>query len=93
MIVKVLGALDIFVGLCFWLFGIFHLVPGSFIMILGLFLLAKGIAFATGLSFASFLDIGSSLIIITATSLEIPRFLVIIVSLFLLQKGAFSMMG
>jgi len=93
MIIKILGILDIFVGICFWLFGIFHVIPSSFILILGLYLLAKGIAFITGLSFISLLDIVSSFIIIASTSNTMPQVVVILVSLFLLQKGVFSLLS
>ena len=95
MILKLLGAIDIFVGICFWLFGIFHILPDSFILILGLFLLVKGIIFVTGLSIVSFLDILSSIIIIMASASEItmPNVVVIIITLFLLQKGIFSMLS
>ena len=95
MILKLLGAIDIFVGMCFWLFGIFHILPDSFILILGLFLLVKGVVFITGLSITSFLDILSSIIIIVASSSEVimPNAVVIIITLFLLQKGIFSMLS
>jgi hypothetical protein len=93
MIIKILGILDIFVGMCFWVFGIFGLIPGEFIILLGLFLLCKGIVFATNLSVASILDIISSIIIIFSSSIEMPNFLIIIVSLFLLQKGIFSLLS
>jgi len=95
MIIKILGILDIFVGACFWLFGIFHIIPESFILILGLFLLVKGIVFITGLSITSFLDIISSVIIIIASSgqIIIPKLIVIIVTLFLIQKGIFSLIS
>lgn len=95
MIIKILGIIDIFVGMCFWLFGIFHLLPESFILILGLFLLVKGIVFITGLSIVSFLDILSSIIIIIASASEVtmPNIVVIIITLFLLQKGIFSMLS
>ena len=95
MIIKILGILDIFVGICFWLFGIFHILPDSFILILGLFLLAKGIIFVTSLNVVSVLDIISAGIIISATAAEIvmPNLVVIIVTLFLLQKGIFSMLS
>ena len=93
MIIKILGILDIFVGICFWIFGIFHAIPNSFILILGFYLLAKGIAFITGLSFISLLDIVSSVIIIASTSNTMPNIVVILVSLFLLQKGVFSLLS
>ena len=40
MIIKVLGILDLFVGVVFWIFGIFHIIPSSFVLILGLFFIA-----------------------------------------------------
>lgn len=94
MIVKILGILDIFVALCFWIFGIFHLsILGSFILILGFFLLVKGIVFATTLNIVSIIDIICSLIIIGSTSMSMPIVVVIIVSLFLVQKGVFSLIS
>jgi len=94
MIVKILGALDILVALCFWIFGVFHInILSSFILILGFFLLIKGIVFATTLNITSIIDIVCSLIIIGSTSMTMPIIIVIIVSLFLVQKGVFSMLS
>jgi len=93
MIIKILGVLDIFIGLCFWLFGIFNIIPKSFILIFGLFLLVKGIIFITGLSVTSFLDIICAAIIILGTSIVLPKIIVILVAIFLIQKGVFSLFG
>ena len=94
MIIKVLGIIDIFVALCFWVFGIFHLsFMSHFIFILGIILLVKGVIFVTGLSIASILDIIASFIIIGGSSNFLPNFVVIFTSLFLLQKGIFSMLS
>ena len=94
MIIKILGVLDIFVGLVFWIYGIFHINSLSgLIFILGLFLLFKGIIFITGLSITSFLDIISAIIIISSSGIELPRIIVIIISLFLVQKGVFSLLS
>ena len=56
-------------------------------------ILAREIIFAIGLNIISVLDIISSSVIITASASEIvmPNLVVIIVTLFLLQKGIFSM--
>ena len=82
------------IGIVFWLFGIFSIQSwSSFIFLLGLYLLAKGIIFATQLSIASILDIISAGIIIYASSAEIHSLIVIIISIFLVQKGIFSMLG
>ena len=94
MIVKILGVLDVFVAICFWIFGVFHLhMLSGFILVLGFFLLVKGIAFAATLNIVSMIDIICAFIIIGSTSMSMPIVIVIIVSLFLLQKGIFSMLG
>lgn len=94
MIIKILGILDIFIALCFWIFGIFNIqMMSGFILVLGLFLLAKGIVFITGMSIMSVLDIISSFIIIYSSSAEVNFIIVIILSLFLLQKGIFSLIS
>jgi hypothetical protein len=94
MILKFLGGLDILIAILFWIFGIFHIsLLSPLILILGFFLLIKGIAFATTLNAVSIIDIIASLIIIGSTSYSMPIIVVIIVSLFLLQKGIFSMLS
>jgi len=94
MIVKILGALDVFIAIIFWIFGVFHLhFLAGFILVLGFFLLIKGIAFAATLNIVSVIDIICAFVIIGSTSMAMPLFVVIIVSLFLLQKGIFSMLG
>ena len=93
MIVKLLGILDIFVAIFFWVFMIFNIsYLSGFVFLLGLFLLAKGIVFVTTLNIASILDIMSSVVIIIGSSANLPVIIVIIVSLFLLQKGIFSLL-
>ena len=92
--IKILGLLDIFVAVVFWIFMVFNIQSWSgFVLLLGLFLLVKGIVFITQLSLASILDIISSIAIITASSFELPVIVVVIVSLFLLQKGIFSLLS
>lgn len=94
MIIKVLGLLDIFIGLVFWIFGIFNMTGlSALVMLLGIFLLVKGIVFFAGFSLASFLDILSSIGIMIASSVGISTIFVVIISLFLLQKGIFSLVG
>ena len=92
--VKILGLLDIFVAVIFWIFMVFNIQSWSgFVLLLGLFLLVKGIVFITQLSLASILDIISSIFIMVGSSSELPVLVVIIVSLFLLQKGIFSLLS
>jgi hypothetical protein len=92
MLVKILGILDIFIAVCFWMFGMFRMeFLSGFILVLGLILLAKGIIFITGISIASVIDIIVALMIIWASSVYMPVALIFIISLFLLQKGIFSL--
>lgn len=94
MILKVLGILDIFIGICFWIFGIFQIsFLNQFIFILGILLLIKGVIFMTQLSLASILDIVAALIIISSASVIMPKIVIIIIGLFLLQKGIFSLLS
>jgi len=93
VVVKLLGILDIFIGICFWIFGIFGWIPENFILLIGLFLLGKGIVFLTGLSIASALDILAAIIIILASSIVLPKVIVILASLFLIQKGIMSLLN
>ena len=94
MIIKILGAIDILTGLLFWLFGILGFGSKELILLLGMILLIKGIIFISGFSVISFLDIIVGLIIMSSGGgVIMPKVVVIIVCLFLLQKGAFSMVS
>lgn len=92
MIIKLLGFLDIFTALAFWILIVFNIGSGI-VLFLGLFLLAKGIVFITNLNIASILDIISSVIVIIGSSAHINLIIAIAVSLFLLQKGILSMIS
>jgi hypothetical protein len=91
MIIKLLGILDIIIALSFWLFGIFSIIPKSFILLLGFVLLIKGALFSIKINVTSILDVICALVIISAPSVKMPLIIVIIISLFLLQKGVFSL--
>ncbi|MBR9703982.1 hypothetical protein GOV12_01105 [Candidatus Pacearchaeota archaeon] len=96
-VIKILGILDIFAAIVFWIFGIFKLQENTMIvgllMFLGIYLLIKGVVFLISADIASVLDIISAFIIIGATAVIMPKIVVIIVSLYLLQKGIFSLMS
>jgi len=93
MIIKILGILDIFIAIVFWLFGIFHIIPSNIILLLGLILLGKGLIFCIKPNITSILDIIVAIVIITATTIEFPFLVIVLIALFLLQKGIFSLMG
>lgn len=92
MVVKVLGALDIFVGVVFILSEILNLVSGSFVVFLALFLLLKGIFFiVSDTDIISFLDVICGIIILLSAIVVMPSLIVYLVSIFLVQKGIFSL--
>ena len=91
MLVKLLGILDIFTAIVFWIFIVFDILPRNFIMALGIILLVKGLIFVLGFSVASILDVVCAIIIIIASSINIPHAVGVITALFLIQKGLFSL--
>jgi len=92
MIVKILGVLDIFIAVFFWLFGILHILPEKFIFTLGLILIIKGLLFVIHLNFVSILDVVVGGLIMLSTIWAFPYAMTIIITLFLLQKGIFSLL-
>ncbi len=92
--IKILGIIDIITAVLFWIFVVFGVRSlVEIVLLLGLFLLVKGIVFIANLSLASLLDITSSIFIIYASSNELNIIFVIAISFFLLQKGIFSLVG
>jgi hypothetical protein len=94
MIVKILGILDIIIGISFAIFGVFHFyLFAGFLVLIGFILLIKGVVFLIGGSFASMLDILCAIIILTASAVSVPLIIIILVALYLLQKGIFSLVS
>ena len=90
MIVKILGLLDILTGLSFWLFFFYNFIPESFLVFFAFLLLIKGASFLILEQIASIGDVISALVIFLALYVILPEIIVIIITLYLLQKGAFS---
>ena len=93
LILKILGLLDIIAAIIFWIYGIFQIeFLSSFILILGFIMLIKGVSFSlvSGLDLISIGDAVIGLLIIATSQFFLPKIIVIIISLFLLQKGVFS---
>ena len=93
MIIKILGILDILTAFILWLSYSFHIIPTTLITILALYLLVKGIVFLISLDIASIIDVVCSGIIFLSLGFSVPAFLLILVSLFLLQKGILSLLA
>jgi len=92
MIIKLFGILDILVGMFFWISAFFQIIPDSLIILSALYLIAKGVGFLISEHFASITDIIAGAIIFASLSFAIPSVIVIIVSIYLLQKGIFSLL-
>ncbi len=93
MIVKILGSLDLIAGLLFWIFALFGIIPSSIISFLALYLVIKSIIFLISEHFASALDLISGIIIFSSLAFNLPDFIAIIISLYLIQKGIFSIIS
>lgn len=94
MIIKVLGIVDILAAVFFWIFVVFHISSLSFLVtFFAFYLLIKGIAFLISADIASILDVICSIIMFLAVSSVIPTVLVFLVTIFLLQKGIFSLLS
>ncbi len=90
MIVKILGAIDVFIGCYFLLTEVFNLFPVGIGIFLGLVLIVKGGAFAINFNVTSVLDILSGAILVLSSFILLPNFFVILISIFLIQKGLIS---
>lgn len=89
--IKILGTIDLITAILFWVFVVFDITGlTQIVTFLGIFLLVKGIVFATTADIASALDIISALIIIIASAFNVHILFVIIVAIYLAQKGLFS---
>jgi hypothetical protein len=92
MILKILGILDILAAIFFWLFAVFHIIPTIIILISAFYLLAKGIIFVISRDVASILDIITSITFFISLSFQFPLIIVFLITLYLIQKGIFSML-
>ena len=76
--IKILGTVDLITAILFYVFIVFDITGLSqIITFLGIFLLVKGIVFATTLDMTSVLDIISAMIIIVGSTFNIHIILVI----------------
>ena len=90
MVVKVLGTLDLISALLFFLSAVFSFIPQSWILIIGLYVLVKGIVFAISKDYASFIDIACGTVILISLTISIHIVIVALVCLYLIQKGVIS---
>ena len=94
MIVKLLGVLDVLSGLLFFLFAYLGWISGTFMVVVALYLIFKGMAFILLANYViSGLDVVAGLIIFVSLDVIFPSLIVFLVVVYLLQKGIFSLLG
>jgi hypothetical protein len=93
VIVKILGIADIIAAIIFWGFGMFHIFPKTLVMFFAFYLLIKGVVFLISADIASILDVSCAILMFIALNMGMPKLLIIIITLFLLQKGLFSLVS
>jgi len=93
MLVKILGIADLISIILFWTSQVFDFVPHKIIFIIALYFLIKGGIFLLFVDIASILDVLSGIVIFASIYLGIPWILTVIVTIYLLQKALFSLMG
>lgn len=91
--IQILGILDILSAGLFFTSSYSGIIPSLWMTIVGFYLLVKGAAFLIARDIASIIDVISAGIIFLSLAFTIPKAIVIIVSLFLLQKGVFSLLS
>jgi len=98
MAVKIFGAIDILVGLVFWVYSMFNLIgwnfiPKGFVIFFGIILLIKGVIFAVSIDFFSILDVIAAILILIGTSVTLPTTMAHVIGIYLVGKGIVSLAG
>ena len=94
MIVKLLGILDLLSAMLFFLFAYLNWISGTLIVVVALYLILKGAVFVLlAKSIISGLDVIAGIIIFVSLDIIFPQLVILIVVLYLLQKGVFSLLG
>ncbi len=92
MILKILGILDIFSAVLIFLFNFLNFFPSQIIILIGVYLLVKGVLFSISKDPASMLDIAAAIIVLATLNFTVPFLLLSLVSIYLIQKGIFSLL-
>jgi len=86
-----LGKTDLILGILLLINLAYKIIPINLILFLVIILFLKALTFVWGGDIASMIDILSSVIIFSATIIEIPSFIIIGISIYLIQKGILSL--
>jgi len=94
MIVKLLGILDILSAVLFFAFAYLGWISRTFLVVVALYLILKGAVFVLlAKSVVSGLDVIAGIIVFVSLDIVFSSLVVLIVVLYLLQKGVFSLLG
>ena len=88
MLIKILGGIDLVVGLLL-VFGLVENLPSSALLPLGLIMLAKS---SLGMlkDFGSWVDVLVGIVLLSSIIFNLPWIIGFLVGIFVLQKGIFS---
>lgn len=90
MIVKVFGFIDVTIGIFLIISGLIKQFPSEILWIMGLILILKGTFFISSLNIVSIFDIIIGTVIILSIYTSFSFLFLLILSLYLIQKGIFS---
>lgn len=96
MLIKALGVFDILAALAILLDALDRAnswFPRNIILAVGILLLVKGLFFLIFGDFATIFDIICAVIILISLAVSMPLILMIIIGVFLLQKGIISVVS
>ncbi len=89
--IKLLGILDI-IASAFLFFSVLNIYfPKQMGIVIAIYLILKGIIFITSL--VSIIDVLSGIMLLAGFYFIIPRVIVIVIAILLLQKGIFSLLS
>lgn len=92
MIIKILGILDIIAAVLFYFSATFEIIPSTLALLAAFYIIAKATAFiVTSKDPASFIDIIAGLIIFSSLNFTLPTIVIVLTTIYLLQKGVFSL--
>ena len=88
MVVKILGGIDLIVGLMLLFIGVVN-YPIPLLTVFGIIMLVKA-AFILLKDFASWIDLVAGIILLVEIVADVPGFVGVIIGILVLQKGIFS---
>jgi hypothetical protein len=88
--IGIFGYIDLVLGTLLIMWGLWGIIPLVLLFFLAILLLLKALPFVFGGDIASLLDILSAVVIFSLTVINVPLFILVAVSIYLIQKGVLS---